>query len=124
MKACATIKGRRVNLRGIYGKFLALLRRATIYKVRVLRDPKNGEILEGYLPTYGEIFLGTWVPKEFYRRPIVRVLIHELCHWQFPELRERDVQLLEELLYKSFSKKQKAVFRSYIPRRYSKKKPK
>ncbi len=104
-----------------FSRFVEILRKAKVYKVRSLRYPEDKEEIYGSFQEKDfdkeiftdEIFLNPW---KLPRCPAVKILIHELSHKLFPSARERHIYSLEKILWKKFTREQKRILACFIPK--------
>jgi|SRR3989338_7540095 len=102
-----------------------------VRKVTSLPDPdirgKKKQFLCGYLDyddsNRGIIYISNDKRKNKAQRDLLLTLIHEVCHFMMPRAEEDHILDLERMLWNRFSKKQKEILFSYIPKRFSKKRP-
>lgn len=98
-----------------------------IHRVRVLRDPDNKyRFLAGLLMPMGEnkdyeIFVSESDNKDTDEQGAT--ILHEVLHIIMPHSREMYIRRLEELLWQEFSRDQKQIIKSYLPKYISKRKP-
>ena len=98
-----------------------------IYKVKDLKDPDDRRahlcgFLDGEENEY-EIYVSARKSANPTKDDMAKTLLHEVLHSLFMKAREERILKLESLLWNSFSKPQKEMIRSYIPKRSATKKP-
>lgn len=112
-------------LQKIFVQFVLILHDSRVYKNKKLRDPDSGKIISGYsYDTDGGSPYLIWVnPHQNKKDTALLILIHELMHIAFPDLRENATYTAEDILMKHFSKNQKRFLAKYIPKHYTKTQP-
>ncbi|OGZ10511.1 MAG: hypothetical protein A3D65_04205 [Candidatus Lloydbacteria bacterium RIFCSPHIGHO2_02_FULL_50_13] len=105
----------------VFRKFLQCLKVVRVCLVKNLKDPrdKRGEPIGGLGLRGWPICINATLHKKWY----LRILIHELAHFVFPDAKEEDILEVERVLLRKFTKKQKVVLGAYIPKRFLKKIP-
>ncbi|OGY63639.1 MAG: hypothetical protein A3I89_00150 [Candidatus Harrisonbacteria bacterium RIFCSPLOWO2_02_FULL_41_11] len=99
-----------------------------IHKVEKLLDPDtkgkpHKRFLYGYLDKKDHIYISADPRKNFDKEEMSSTLLHEVIHVVMNQVGEEDVQCLEKLIWERFSKRQKAILKSYIPKEFSSRRP-
>lgn len=55
----------------------------------------------------------TWHPN---RRAIAKTLLHEVMHFVFGSIHERDIRRLEDLVWEKLSEEQMRILKSFVPK--------
>ncbi len=88
-----------------------------IYLKRVLHEVRGGKGIEyyGYIDD-DIIYLSAAKTKHSDRRAIAKTLLHEVMHYVFSGIHERNILRLEDLVWEKLSEEQIAILKSYVPR--------
>lgn len=108
----------------------AIHRMVSIKKKKVLTDPdekdpqKRRKTLYGlYMPETKEVFISASKCKHPTKMSMVRTLIHEIYHKITPDVWERRIYRIENILMTRFTDEQKRYLKKFIPKHEVKKSP-
>lgn len=96
----------------IFKKFLRRLETMRVCLVKNLKDPRSGESIDGLGLRGRPLCINASLSK----KERLKTLIHELSHFQFPEADEEAILSVEQILLRKFSKEQRGVLESHIPK--------
>jgi|SRR3989338_5220229 len=103
----------------VFGRFLRRLKTVRVCLVNNLKDPRDGEPLDGFGLRGWPLCINATLSKS----ERLKTLIHELSHLLFPDAEEETIREVERVLWKKFTKKQRATLETYIPKRALQKVP-
>lgn len=86
-----------------------------VYRIKNLRDPETNRLADGLL-----IRKTIYLRHELNKIQLLQTLIHELAHHCFFSASELTIRKIETLLWRWFTKTQKAILATYIPKRAAK----
>lgn len=108
-----------VDTHTVFRQFIKILNEVEVHKIKNLRRFKGEKALLGLCEFKTKRLFVSPRPKDGTSQPMVKTLIHELCHYAW-ELPEPAIRTLEEVFWGWFNEREKKILKSYIPRKYSK----